>query len=136
MIYGIGTDIVEIERVKDAALKWGDRFLKKIFTDNELQYCYKKKNPFPHLAARFAAKESFIKALSPGNAHSAEALYEGPLSLKDIEVLNHADGKPYINPAGDLLSSSLRSRLIVIHLTMTHERSHAAATVILERNPS
>lgn len=64
MIVGIGTDIVEISRIKNAVAKWGERFLRKIFTENEISYCYKKKDPFPHLAVRFAAKEAVIKALS------------------------------------------------------------------------
>jgi len=63
MIYGIGTDIVEIKRVRDAVERWGKRFLKKIFTENEISYCYKKKDPFLHLAVRFAEKEALIKAI-------------------------------------------------------------------------
>ncbi len=124
MIYGIGTDIVEIDRMREAVRKWGERFLKRIFTENELSYCYGKKDPFPHLAARFAAKESFIKAFNPDR---------GIAGLKDIEILNEPAGKPFINPGGALLKSCAIDGPLIIHLTMTHERNHAVATVILER---
>lgn len=124
MIYGIGTDIVEISRIRDAVEKWGERFFKKIFTDSELSYCHKKKDPFPHLAVRFAAKEALIKALSNT---------EDRVNVKDIEVLNHPSGKPFIK----ILNSKLLTlNPFIIHLTLTHERSYAIATVVLERKNS
>lgn len=124
MIYGIGTDIVEIARMREAVRKWGDRFLRRIFTEAELSYCCRKKDPAPCLAARFAAKESFIKAFDPegGIAH-----------LRDIEVVNGPTGKPFIRPGGGLAKSFPAGGPLVIHLSLTHEQSHAAATVILER---
>jgi holo-[acyl-carrier protein] synthase len=88
MIHGIGTDIVEIYRIKDAVEKWGERFLKKIFTENEIAYCNKKKDPYPHLAVRFAAKEAVIKASS--------LLRDKRLAFHDIEILNEPSGKPFI----------------------------------------
>lgn len=123
MIYGIGTDIVEIGRIRDAADKWGDRFLKKIYTEKEIAYCYGKKDPFPHLAVRFAAKEAFIKALTE-NSYELKTL-----NFKDIEVLNHPNGKPYIVPH----DVALKGESLQVHVTLSHERSHAIATVILER---
>lgn len=135
MIYGIGTDIVEIKRVRDAVEKWGDRFLKRIFTGNEISYCYKKKDPFPHLAVRFAAKEAVIKALSTSE-HKTQSTERGLkfANLKNIEVLNQPTGKPSIN-----LMRSLKTYFqdkIIIHLTLTHERNYAIATVVLERKNS
>ncbi len=135
MIHGIGTDIVEIKRVRDAVGKWGERFLKKIFTENEISYCYKKKDPFPHLAVRFAAKEAVVKALS-NSAHKAQSAERGLkfANLKNIEVLNQPTGKPFINLLGSL-KASFHDKFI-IHLTLTHERSYAIATVVLERKNS
>lgn len=135
MIHGIGTDIVEIKRIKDAVQKWGERFLRKIFTGNEISYCYKKKDPYPHLAVRFAAKEAVIKALS-NSAHKAQGV-ERVLkfaNFKNIEVSNHPTGKPFINLLGGL-KASFHDKFI-IHLTLTHERSYAIATVVLERKNS
>lgn len=146
MIYGIGTDIVEIGRIRDAADKWGERFLKKIYTEKEIAYCYGKKDPFPHLAVRFAAKEAFIKALTNDSYESGVMSYElndnnnvesvtpqllhsKTPNFKDIEVLNHPNGKPYIVPH----DVALKGESLQVHVTLSHERSHAIATVILER---
>lgn len=138
MILGIGTDIVEIKRIKDAVEKWGGHFLKKIYTDNEILYCNKKKDPYPHLAARFAAKEAFIKALSSEDRRQKteareQTINPGTPNFKDIEVMNHANGKPYIMIKDDLLNASFKSDEVDIHVTLSHERTHAVATVILER---
>ncbi len=122
MIYGIGTDIVEVDRIKNAVQKWGDKFLRRIFDDDEISYCHRNKNPFPSLAARFAAKEAFIKAIS-----GVEAGGRTP-KLSDIVILNHLSGKPYIDLRGDL------KERYVINLTLSHERHYAVATVIVETN--
>jgi holo-[acyl-carrier protein] synthase len=122
MIKGLGIDIVEIDRIRDAVQKWRHKFLKKIFSDSEVSHCYEKKNVFQCLAARFAAKEAFIKALS-----DSEAGWEMP-NLKDIVILNHPSGKPYITVWGDLPEQ------YVISLTISHERHYAVAMVILESN--
>ena len=120
MICGIGIDIVEIDRIKDAVQKWGDKFLRKIFNENEIAYCYKNKNPFQCLAARFAAKEAFIKALS-----GPEAGGRTP-NLTDIAILSHPSGKPYITVRGDL------TERYIVNVTLSHERHYAVATVVLE----
>jgi|SRR5208283_188960 len=120
MIKGIGIDIVEIKRIRDAVQKWEDKFLRKIFNDNEISYCYKRKNTFQCLAARFAVKEAFIKALS-------DLEYDGKMpGLIDIVILNHESGKPYISVREDLMER------YVINLTLSHERHYAVAMVILE----
>ncbi|BCB96145.1 holo-[acyl-carrier-protein] synthase [Dissulfurispira thermophila] len=125
MIVGIGTDIVEISRIKHAVEKWGKRFLKKIFTEKEISYCYRKKDPFPHLAVRFAAKEAVIKALSSED----RGIKIG--NLRSIEILNHPTGKPCINLLENL--EAFFEDKFIIHLTLSHERSYAIATVVLER---
>lgn len=125
MILGIGTDIVEIGRIKDAVERWGEHFLKKIFTDNEIAYCNEKKDPYPHLAARFAAKEAVIKASS--------SLRSRRLEFSAIEILNEPSGKPFVNI--NFRDKIFKSEFF-IHLTLTHERNYAIATVVLERKNS
>ena len=120
MIKGIGIDIVEIDRIRDAVQRWRYKFLKKIFNDSEISYCYKRKSVFQCLAGRFAAKEAFIKALS-----DSEDWARVP-NLKDIVILNHPSGKPYISVCGDLPVQ------YVISLTLSHERHYAVAMVMLE----
>lgn len=63
MVLGIGIDIIEIDRIKETIEKYGERFLNKVYTKDELDYCLKKNNKFQHLAARFAAKEAVFKAM-------------------------------------------------------------------------
>ena len=120
MIKGIGVDIVQTDRIIDAVERWGDKFLEKIFSDSEIAYCYKKRNVFQCLAGRFAAKEAFIKAL-----YDSDARDRAP-HLKDIIILNHPSGKPYVTVSSDLPEQ------YVSKLTISHERHYAVAMVILE----
>lgn len=132
MIIGIGTDIVEIVRIKKAVEKWGKRFLDRIYTADETSYCFLKKNPFPCLSGRFAAKEAAIKAFSFFSESKKTGLHHensmNRLSLKDCEIMNRKNGMPYIvikNPCFSL-------EKIKIHLTISHERFYTVATVVIE----
>jgi len=120
VIKGIGIDIVEIDRIRDAVQRWSRKFLEKIFNDSEISYCYKRINVFQCLACRFAAKEAFIKALSDSEPRG------GVPGLKDILILNYPSGKPYITVRGDLPEP------YIISLSLSHERHYAVAMVILE----
>jgi holo-[acyl-carrier protein] synthase len=122
MICGIGTDISEVVRMKQATDKWGRKFLKRVFSDKEIEYCLSKRDPFPHLSARFAAKEATIKALS--SVINDHYIYPG-----DIEVLHEPSGRPYI-----VLSGDIRKVLgnIKLHVSIAHEGNYASATVIAE----
>jgi holo-[acyl-carrier protein] synthase len=123
MIYGIGIDIVRTERIKTVIEKWGRRFLEKVFTDREITYCYKRKNPYLSLSVRFAAKEAFIKAIGS----------EVPVSFTDIEVLNAITGQPFLNlggRAGDFLNSN---GIKTAHLSLSHEHDYGVACVVLEK---
>ena len=122
MICGVGTDIVEISRIREAAEKWGDHFLNKVFNDCEVTYCYSKNDPALHLAARFAAKEACIKALS--------AVIAGHISMKDIEVRNEPSGRPSIFVSRDGVGLGY----ITLHLSLSHERHYAIATVVAEQS--
>ncbi|MGO9379376.1 MAG: holo-ACP synthase [Dissulfurispiraceae bacterium] len=127
MIAGIGIDIVEIERIRTAVDKWGNKFLKRIFSEHEISYCFSKRDPFLNLAGRFAAKEAAVKALS------GLAGYHD-INVGDIEVLNNPSGKPYVVFAEGI--NSHISNTVVLHISLSHERSYAIATVIAERKSS
>jgi holo-[acyl-carrier-protein] synthase len=124
MIYGIGIDIVKIERMKKVVEKWGNRFLERVFTEGEISYCYEKKDPFLSLAVRFAAKEALIKAV--GSIDS--------VSLRDIEVVNVETGKPLLKVRGKLGDFFQEQLIKNVHLSLSHEYEYGIACVVLEQS--
>ena len=120
MILGIGTDIVETERIKETIEKWDTHFIKKVFTEKEIKYCQNKSNPIPHFAARFAAKEAFYKALPQNRDY--------PLSWQHIEVISD-NGKPIIK----FYSDREEHKSIIVHLSLSHTEKSAMATVVIEK---
>lgn len=122
MIYGIGIDIVKIERVKTAVERWGNKFLQRVFTENEIAYSYKKNAPYPSLSARFAAKEALIKAAGSGIS----------FSLTDIEVMNYGSGRPFLNIRGGLKTLFEERSIKYSHLSLSHELDYCVACVVLE----
>jgi holo-[acyl-carrier protein] synthase len=123
MVYGVGIDIVKIERLKKVIEKWEDRFLKRVFTQGEIAYCYEKKEPYLSLAVRFAAKEALIKAI--GSAV--------PVSFTNIEVINIATGKPVLKVNGRLEDFFREKFIKKAHLSLSHEHEYGIACVILEQ---
>jgi holo-[acyl-carrier protein] synthase len=123
MIYGIGIDMVKIDRMKGAVERWGDRFLRRVFTENEIAYSYEKKEPFLSLSVRFAAKEAFIKAIGS----------EIPVALTDIEVMNYGSGRPFIEVKGGLRTFFEERSIRCAHLSLSHEREYGVACVVVEK---
>ena len=123
MIYGIGIDIVRVARMKEVVNKWGERFLQRVFTANEIAYCYEKKNPFLSLSVRFAAKEALIKAIG----------FTVSIPLTDIEVVNSDRGKPIIQPKGRLEEFFKENPFCKAHLSLSHEGEYGIAFVVLEK---
>ncbi len=123
MIYGVGIDLVKIERMKEVVEKWGQRFLERVFTEDEISYCYEKKNPYLSLSVRFAAKEALIKAI--GSA--------GPVALTDIEVINVDTGKPFLKINGRLEVFLKEKSIRKAHLSLSHEHEYGVACVVLEQ---
>ncbi|MFC2128342.1 holo-ACP synthase [Bacteroidota bacterium] len=123
MIFGIGTDIVEVERIGKQILK-DHGFKEKIFASGEIVYCDSKKRFSENYAARFAGKEAFLKALGTG-------LRDG-LSFNEIEILNDKLGKPYINLYGKTKEFVEGKGIKNIHISLSHEKNVATAKVILE----
>lgn len=124
MIIGTGIDIVEIGRLRKILSRTGDRFLARVFTPEERQFCQARKDPTPHLAVRFAAKEAVFKALGTGWAHGATWL--------EVQVQRQDGEAPAILLHGATLQISIAKDVQRIHLSLTHTESWAAATVILE----
>ncbi len=125
MILGLGTDIIAVARI-DRVIKNNPRFIEKVFSPGEQEYCSSKANPAQSYAARFAAKEAFMKALGTG--------WDEGISWNQIEVVNDAKGKPSLNLSGTT-GTLVKSRSIgQIHLSLSHEKDYAIATVILEKD--
>ena len=122
MIVGIGIDVVEISRMKQAVDEWGEVFLKKIFTRHELSYAQSKKNPIPHIAARFAVKEAVAKALSTG--------WSGGFRWKDVEVENDSYGKPTVSLYGHVKELLHGSKIMV---SISHSEHIVVAFAVIER---
>jgi holo-[acyl-carrier protein] synthase len=125
MIHGIGTDFVEVSRIDKILQKWGDRFIGKVYTNDEIDYCKNKAFPAMHYAARFAAKESFLKSLGIGLGMGVR--------LKEIEVINNPQGSPILKIHERIKENLDKLGITVMHISMTHTREHAHAIVILEK---
>lgn len=122
MIYGIGIDLVDVQRIERALRRWGERFERRVFSDREVDYCRKRARPSIHYAGRFAAKEAFIKSLggAPG------------LAMRDIEVLNDHTGKPRLEPNAAVRAVLEERGIGRVVLSVTHTDHQAAALVVLE----
>lgn len=123
MIKGIGIDLAEIDRVQKSWDKFGDRFAEKILTDSEREQL-PKKNPVPRLAVLFAAKEAAVKALGTG--------FREGIGFHCIEVLHLPSGKPEITFLGRGKEKCEELGVTNAHVTLTHSRDTAGATVVLE----
>lgn len=124
MIVGTGIDLVEIDRIQQSVERYGERFLKRVYTAAEQAYCLRKKNSAESLAARFAAKEAAAKALGTGINHGVAWL--------EIEVVREPGGRPTIAFHGRAreIAASLGTRAAA--LSLTHTRGLAMASVVLE----
>jgi len=125
MIIGIGTDIVDVKRMQNAVERFGDRFLQRIFTENEIKYSEGKISRYQHLAVRFGAKEALLKAMGTG-------LRDGIL-WHEIETKNDKLGKPTIFCSGICLEKLNELQVDNIHISLSHTEKYGVATVILER---
>ena len=128
-IFGIGTDIVNINRMDHTIKRRGSFFKNKVFSKKEISYCEKKKNSSAFYAKRFAAKEAFSKALGTG-------IIKG-VNLKNIEISNNARGKPFILLKGKLanyLKRKVKNKKYNIYLSLSDDKPWAQATVIISYN--
>jgi holo-[acyl-carrier protein] synthase len=125
MLVGTGIDIVEIERIAHSITRYGDHFLEKIFTPEEIAYCQrKKKNSAESFAARFAAKEAGAKALGTGIQHG--------VAWKELEVRRRPGHRPTLHLTGRALEFAERLGVAHVSLSITHTATLAMASVHLE----
>lgn len=123
-IAGLGTDLAQVSRFQRLLDESKVGVLERLFTAEERRYALAKKDPAPHLAARFAAKEAFLKALGLG-------LRQG-LSWQDLEVVRDELGKPSLTVTGRAAEILTECGVTTCHLSYSHDGDYASATVILE----
>ena len=119
--FAVGIDIIEIDRVADVIARHGDKFLQRVFTDDEITHC---RGRVQELAARFAAKEAVMKALGTG--------VRG-VGWRDIEVLPNRRGKPLVFLYGRGAARAERIELRGLEISLTHSKEYAIASVVGER---
>jgi holo-[acyl-carrier protein] synthase len=125
MIVSIGVDIVEVYRIRET-LERTPRFTERVFTQTERDYCEAKGvSSAQSFAARFAAKEAFLKALGTG--------WRGKITWHDIEIINDELGVPSFNLSGESLELMQKLGANKVHLSLSHTSEHAVAQVILEQ---
>ena len=125
MIYGVGTDVVEVSRIAKALERFGDNFAKKILNHEELLVFKKNKMKENFLAKRFAAKEAFAKTLGTG--------FRGDVNVKSISVINNELGRPDIKVDKNVARLLKEKKIKSCHLSISDEKNIAAAFVVLER---
>lgn len=118
-IIGIGTDIIEVDRIENMIEKHGDLFIERVYTPAEIEYCAGRKAATQHYAGRWAAKEAVLKAMGTGWAQG--------IQWTDIEVANEMGGKPNIRLAGTARELCEKMRVSEMMISISHCKSHATA---------
>ncbi|HPK01373.1 MAG TPA: holo-ACP synthase, partial [Candidatus Sumerlaeota bacterium] len=122
-ILGTGFDQTELSRIRDAIARFGDRFLNRCYTAEELRFAFLQKDPVPRLAARYAAKEAGSKALGTGIARG--------ILWREIEVTRRPGERPLIHFHGRAAQRAARMGIRRAHVSLTHSRELGAAMVIV-----
>ncbi len=125
MVYGIGIDLVENDRMGEIIKKWGDKFLSRVFSVREIEYCGRHAQAHIHYSARFAIKESFLKAMGVGLGRG--------IKLMEIEVINEESGKPNLVLTGGARQFYEKAGIVKNFITITHTKYYATAVVLLEK---
>lgn len=124
MIFGIGTDIIEVERIRKT-IDQNKNIKKKLFTDKEIQYCEAKNTFAESFSARFSAKEALFKALGTG--------WRNGFQFTEVEVITNKLGKPEIVLHGKTKEYVGKLGITKIHLSLSHQKNYATAFVVLEK---
>src|SRR6185369_13048712 len=124
VIVGTGIDLCEVDRIREAIERHGQRILQRVYTEREIAYAQLKANPYERFAARFAAKEAGMKALGTG--------WRGGLGWRDLEVINLPSGRPTLQLHGKAAEIAEKLGVRNIALSITHTTEQAMALVILE----
>lgn len=120
MIYSVGLDLVDIDRIKKALGRWDEKFVNRLLGEEERVLYNARRNKVQFIAGRFAAKEAVMKSLGP--------FFERGVYMRDIQILNDLYGKPYVH-----LEDAVRERILdkEIKISITHERKMAAAVAVM-----
>jgi holo-[acyl-carrier protein] synthase len=124
LIVGMGIDIAEVDRVKAAIERHGEKFLKRVYTEREREYCERFKNKYERYAGRFAAKEATMKALGTGWSRGVRWV--------DVEVVRQSGGRPTISLKGEAAKVASALGVERVALSITHTSAQAFAQVIFE----
>jgi len=126
-VKGIGVDLALIPRLRDVVERWDERFLRRVFTDEEIAYCRRRRDPIPHFAARFAAKEATLKALGTG-------LRMG-VKWREMEVRRERGEAPTMVLSGRCRAIALAKGAGHVLLSLTHDGDYAMAQAMLVGGP-
>jgi holo-[acyl-carrier protein] synthase len=125
MIAGVGVDIVEISRLERAIKEYGARFVNRVFTNGEIEYCERMSRKAERYATRFAAKEAARKALGAATPIVA-------LSWHDVEIISSTEGAPQLQFHGRAAEIAEKLKIVRAHVSLSHAQDHAVAFVVLE----
>jgi len=123
-VIGIGVDLVECERIQHSLDRFGEKFLRRVFTDGEIDYSMSMKFPARHLAARFAAKEAVSKAFGTGIGKA--------MGWRNIDIRKKPSGEPFLVFSGPAQELAEKRGIISALITLSHTDHHAVACVVLE----
>jgi holo-[acyl-carrier protein] synthase len=124
LILGTGIDLAEVDRIRQAVERYGDKFTRRVYTEREIAYVEQKANRFERYAARFAAKEAGMKAIGTG--------WRGGVRWQDFEVANQPSGRPTLLLHGVAAEVAGRMGVRTVQLSLTHTAALGMALVILE----
>jgi holo-[acyl-carrier protein] synthase len=122
-LLGIGIDVVEVERIGSSMDEFKDKFVNRIFTKSEQEYCDSQKRPVIHYAARFAAKEAIAKAFGTGIGKE--------ISWLDMEIIRQASGEPTVIMSGNGKNYADKLKVVDIKISLTHAEHYAAANAVV-----
>jgi len=121
-VLGHGVDLVDCARIKQSMARHGQRFLRRVFTPAELEYCLGKKREIEHLSGRFAAKEAVLKVLGTG--------WSKGINWTDIEIRNDPAGRPWVSLAGECSRIATKLGMTDVLISISHIKTHAVASAI------
>ncbi|MDR2438181.1 MAG: holo-ACP synthase [Planctomycetaceae bacterium] len=121
-IIGIGTDIIECERIERMVQRHGSHFTDRVFTEWEIQYCTDRKSSDQHFAGRWAAKEAVLKALGTG--------WISGIAWTDVEIVNESSGAPRVQLHGGAAQIANEKQISEIQISISHCKSHAIAFAV------
>ena len=123
-VVGVGVDLVEVARIEHSLARFGERFLHRVFTEGEIEYCKSMPHPARHFAARFAAKEAVSKAFGTGIGKS--------MGWKEIDIRRKPSGEPFLVLSGSAEKLASQRNVRASFISLSHTDNHAVATILLE----